>query len=94
MASPPESQDPGCGMLQPNRVLGQTQTYRLRRIAARMVRSVKVGITVSVNVRFTRGAERQVSALIETGCSIFAVTPHKCFLSGTLVPASQPLHLS
>ena len=61
---------------------------------ARMVRSVKVEITVLVTVRFSGGAEHQVLALIDTGCSIFAVAPRKFFPQGTLETARHPLRLS
>ena len=59
-----------------------------------MVRSVKVEITVVVTVRFSGGAEHQVLALIDTGCSIFAVAARKFFPQGTLETARHPLRLS
>ena len=61
---------------------------------ARMVRSVKVEITVLVTARFSGGAEHQVLALIDTGCSMFAVAPRKLFPQGTLETAGHPLRLS
>ena len=61
---------------------------------ARMVRSVKVEITVLVTVRFSGGAEHRVLALIDTGCSIFAVAPRKLFWQGTLETARHQLRLS
>ena len=94
MASPPKSQVPGCCTLEPGRVLSRARVWRLRRTMARMVRSVKVEITVLVTVRFSGGAEHQVLALIDTGCSIFAVAPRKFFPQGTLETARHPLRLS
>ena len=94
MASPPKGQVPGCCTLQLGRVLSRARVWRLRRTMARMVRSVKAEITVLVTVRFSGSAEHQVLALIDTGCSIFAVTPRKFFPQATLETARHPLRLS
>ena len=94
VASPPKSQVRCSCTLEPGPVLSRARVWGLRRIMARIVRSVKVKITVLVTVTFSCAAEHQVLVLTDTGCSIFAVAPRKCFPPGTLETARQQLCLS